>query len=246
MSPFVSLAAVIVIALPYVVGVCLHPSETGARRGFISAAAGISVAYVFVDLLPELAEMQARFLEVTAHLALRFAEYRVYLAAFIGFSFFHYLEAMAVSSRDEDHSTSFGHGEGRSIYRAHIVSFSLFSVFVAELLGSRALDRSMHFLVFYSLAMALHFLTIDASLRREHGGIYDQSGRWILAAAALLGWGVGTFVPVPERIVTTLGGFVVGGVVLNSIKDEMPKQGEGQIEPFLLAGLGYSVLLMVA
>ncbi|MCJ7549158.1 MAG: hypothetical protein MUQ30_05710, partial [Anaerolineae bacterium] len=117
MSPLISLAAAVLIALPYLVGLPLRLSRTNTRRAFISAAAGISVAYAFVDLLPELAEMQARFVEATTHLRLPFSEHRVYLAAFLGFSVFHYLEAMAVSSRDENHSASFGHGEGGRMYR---------------------------------------------------------------------------------------------------------------------------------
>ncbi len=246
MSPLVSLAAAVLVALPYLIGLPLRMSRTTTRRAFISAAAGISVAYAFVDLLPELAEMQARFVEVTEHLRLPFAEYRVYLAAFVGFSVFHYLEAMAVSSRDEDHSASFGHGEGGRVYRAHIVGFALYSSLIGYVLGAEAEERSLHFLVFYSLAMALHFLIVDHSLRQEHGGTYDRSGRWVLATAVFLGWAVGTFVAVPERVVTTLGGFVAGGVVLNSIKDEMPEGGEGKVLPFLMAGLIYAFVLIAA
>ncbi len=246
MSPLVSLAAAVLVASPYLVGLPLRMSRTNTRRAFISAAAGISVAYVFVDLLPELAEMQARFVEVTEHLRLPSPEYRVYLAAFLGFSLFHYLEAMAFSSRDEDHSASFGHGEGCRIYRMHVLGFALYAAFVGYLLGSRAEEQGLHFLIFYSLAMALHFLIVDNSLRKEHGAVYDRSGRWVLAAAVLLGWGVGAFLTAPERIVTTLGGFVAGGVVLNSIKDEMPEKGEGKVLPFLLAGLIYAVILIMA
>ena len=246
MSPLVSLAAAVLVALPYLVGLPLRMSRTNTRRAFISAAAGISVAYAFVDLLPELAEMQERFVEAAEHLRLPFPEYRVYLAAFLGFSLFHYLEAMAVSSRDENHSASFGHGEGGRIYRMHVLGFALYAALVAYLLGGRAEERGLHFLVFYSLVMALHFLIVDNSLRREHGGLYDRSGRWVLAATVLLGWAVGTFVAVPERLVTTLGGFVAGGVVLNSIKDEMPEEGKGKVLPFVLAGLAYAVILIAA
>ena len=43
-----------------------------------------------------------------------------------------------------------------------------------------------------------------------------------------------------------LGGFVAGGVVLNSIKDEMPEEGKGKALPFLLAGLAYAFVLIAA
>jgi len=246
MSAVASLAAAIFVALPYLVGLPLRMSATDTRRVCISAAAGISVAYVFIDLLPELAEMQQRFIEVTEHLGLPFAEYRIYLAAFVGFSVFHSLEAMAISSRDEDHSASFGHGEGARIYRLHIFGFALYTTLIGYVLGDGAEEFGVHFLIFYSLAMALHFLIVDRSLRREHGDIYDRSGRWILAASVFLGWAVGTFVAVPERVVTTLGGFVAGGVVLNSIKDEMPARNEGRALPFLVAGLIYAFILIAA
>ena len=58
-----SFAAALVLGGAYLVGGLLSASEASehfwARRRYISAAAGISVAYIFVDVLPELGALGA-------------------------------------------------------------------------------------------------------------------------------------------------------------------------------------------
>lgn len=42
------------------------------------------------------------------------------------------------------------------------------------------------------IAMALHFVVNDFGLRDRDRKTYDPIGRWVLAAAAVVGWGSGT------------------------------------------------------
>jgi hypothetical protein len=62
-------------------------------RSFVSFAAGLSLAYVFVDLLPELSGLGDELLEEEA-VALPFPEYVAYLAALFGFVLFYGLERL--------------------------------------------------------------------------------------------------------------------------------------------------------
>jgi len=43
-------------------------------------------------------------------------------------------------------------------------------------------------LMFYFVAMAVHFAITDHALRRDHRETYKRVGRWILAAAIVAGW----------------------------------------------------------
>ena len=55
------------------------------RSRWLSAAGGVSVAYVFVHLLPDLADEQKTIREATSE-SLSFLEYHVYLVALVGLS----------------------------------------------------------------------------------------------------------------------------------------------------------------
>ena len=62
-------------------------------RSFVSFAAGVSLAYVFIDLLPELSGLGDELLEEEA-IALPFPEYVPYMLALLGFILFYGLERL--------------------------------------------------------------------------------------------------------------------------------------------------------
>jgi hypothetical protein len=68
------------------------------RSRWLSAAGGVSVAYVFVHLLPDLAEEQETLREATGE-RFAFLEYHVYLVALVGPAAFYGLERAAKLSR---------------------------------------------------------------------------------------------------------------------------------------------------
>ncbi len=68
------------------------------RSRWLSVAGGISVAYVFVHLLPDLAEEQETVREATGE-TFTFLEYHVYLVALLGLATFYGLERAAKVSR---------------------------------------------------------------------------------------------------------------------------------------------------
>src|SRR5262245_13030431 len=74
-------------------------ARTLKHRRAISAAAGISVAYVFVDILPEL-ETRNQALRKAAGGAL-FAEQRIYILTLISFVVMYGLDHIVLSHHDE-------------------------------------------------------------------------------------------------------------------------------------------------
>lgn len=237
------LLSVLALSLVYVLGGRVHLA--GRRRTWISAAAGVAVAYIFVDVLPELGERQAAFLEQVVGRELLAPEYRGYLAALLGFVVFYGLEKMTVAARTEALALGHVHGESRRVYRIQIAGFAAYSALIGYLLVERAETGALS-LGLYSVAMGLHFLVTDHALIHEHGEPYLRSGRWRLAGAVLLGWLVGSLTTLSAGMMVVLFGLIAGGVVINSVKGELPKEGEGQFWPFLVGAAAYAVLLMVA
>lgn len=78
-----SLTGVLILALLHVAAGRAHRGE-GTRPTWRSAAGGISIAYVFIHLIPELADAQERWLAIRHHRLLPWLESQVHLVALLG------------------------------------------------------------------------------------------------------------------------------------------------------------------
>lgn len=242
-GPFV---AALVLALVYVLGDRLHSGghATGRRwrRPWVSAASGAALAYVFVDVLPELATRHRAFVEAAGR-ELLFAEQRIYVVALLGFVVFYGLEHMVLTSRARGRRE--GTGSDGPVCWLHIGGFAAYSWLIGYLVVERA-GAGRLALLLYTAAMAFHFLVVGHSLGEEHGRAYEGVGRWVLGASVLAGWLVGAITPVSEPLLARLFAFLAGGVVLTSLRAELPREGEGRFWPFGLGAGAYALLLMVA
>lgn len=239
------LVVAVVLAGVYALGGRLGTREAKlwSRRRWVSAAAGAAVAYVFVDVLPELGVRQRAFVEAAGG-DLLFAEQRIYLAALGGFVLFYGLEHMVLSSRARGRVDA-GGGAGDPVYWLHAGGFAAYSGLIGSLLVHRAAAGRLALLL-YGAAMAFHFLVIDHSLSEEHGGAYDRAGRWILAGSVLAGWLAGETTRMSEPVSSRLFALLAGGVVITSLKAELPREREGRFWPFCLGAAAYAILLLVA
>lgn len=102
------------------------------RSPWLSAAGGISVAYVFLHVLPELGKRQGA-IEEAGGLGRAFLEHHVYVMSLGGLALFYGLERAAKSVRDR--------GDGSSkralVFWLHIASFSAYNALIGYLLLHR-------------------------------------------------------------------------------------------------------------
>jgi hypothetical protein len=234
----IELVATFLLACTFVFGRYLRGPFADAPRRVLSAAAGVSVAYVFLRALPEMSEAQDVFTRVTAGRGLPFPERRVYTAALIGFLLFYALENMV--------SQSGAHGREREepgaglTYKLQLGGFAVYCGLVGYLMVHQ---RNLPTLL-YLIAMTLHFLAVNHSFEREYGSTYDHGGRWILATAVVVGGSAGIVTSMSEELLATLLGFNSGGVVINSMIMELPTEKEGRFWWFCLGAVVYSLLLL--
>jgi hypothetical protein len=238
-----SFVAVIVLMATYVLGGRLEIGLKSHPRKWRSVASGIAVAYAFIQLLPEMAEAQNAFSKAAAGIRLLFPEYRVHISALLGFVLMYGLENLVSSARERRREEHAMEGKGDPVYWFHIAGFAVYSGLVSYLMVDQG-RRGLSFLILYAVAMSLHTLGTDASLRREHGALYDRSGRWILAGSVLAGWIIGVSTSIPVTYLATLQGVLGGGVVVNSAIAELPKENEGRFWPFVAGAVGYAVIIM--
>jgi hypothetical protein len=237
-----TLCIAVVFAAIFVFGEKLHIIYRTHKRRALSAAGGAAVAYVFIHLLPELARAGKTFVEITADRSLPLPEYRVYVAALVGFVLFYGLEHMVHWSRLSGRREQAGYGISDPIFILHIGGFAMYAGLISYLMV-RGIDEKSVPILIYGIAMGLHFLSIDHSLYHEHGSMYDKFGKWILAGAALAGWVCGALTEFPKPVVITMLGLVSGGIVMNSMIVELPGEKDGRFLYFCAGAAVYATLL---
>lgn len=213
-------------ALVHLLGARLDFLRSLPRSIWLSAAGGVSVAYVFVHILPDLAEHQR---EVEHAGILAQIENHVWLLALVGLAAFYGLDRLARRRKRDE-----------AVFWIHLGSFALYNLLIGYLLVGREGG-----LLFYAVAMGLHFLVNDQGLREHHGREYARS-RWLLAAAPVAGWVLAVVTDLPDLAVTALFAFLAGGIILNVLKEELPEDRESRFWAFAAGIAGYAALLLAA
>lgn len=213
------------------------------RSRFLSIAGGISVAYVFVHLLPELHTYQNKISEEMKESPLGYIDNHILLVALFGLVVFYGLERLVKPSKRKRSSTE-GKKVSAGVFWLHISSFFVYNMVIGYLL-IREEYKSIWGMFFFFLAMGVHFVINDHGLRSAHKETYDKRGRLLLTAAILLGWGIGAAVEVNELMISLLVAFISGGVILNVMKEELPEERESSFRAFTTGVIVYSVLLML-
>ena len=242
-GPFV---AAVVFAAIFLFGsnVLLPESFRHHRRRILSFGAGVTIAYVFVHLLPELEAARQALSHNEDRMALPVFGLRVYLAALIGFMAFYALGQMIAKARASEGVEAAFHEERRLQRAIHAGGFLVY-VWLAGYLAVRSFEAGTTPIALYAAALGLHFLSLDFSFSREFGPWYERKVRYAFVLAPLAGWAVGILVEFSPLYTAALLGFISGGIILNAMVAELPRENEGRPLYFLLGGAVYTVLLII-
>jgi hypothetical protein len=150
-----------------------------------------------------------------------------------------------VLARREQRRHAIEHGQRDVVYWLHLIGFAAYGALIGSLLVERE-ERGLLSLALYTFAMALHFVVVNHSLSEEHGELYRRHGHWVLAASVLVGWGLGRIEPLSDAVFARLFALLAGGVVITSLRAELPDDRRGRFWPFCISAIGFSVLLMLA
>lgn len=241
-TTFVVALAIAAFVMVHVFGDRLHFLGGAPRSLWLSGAGGVSVAYVFVHLLPELADHQETLGEqARASGILGSIESHAYLIALFGLALFYGVERFA--------RTAGGQQPGARaetplpVFWTHLGSFALYNVLIGYLLVHRE-EGGLRGLIIYAVAMSLHFVVNDQGLREQHGRTYHRFGRWLLALAPLVGLGIGLVTEIAPLLVSALFAFLAGGVILNVLKEELPEERQSRFSAFAGGAALYAALLL--
>ena len=240
-------SALVLAGISTVALVALHLAAPHLRnlpgvpeRRTASFAGGIAVAYVFLHLLPELAEGHALLREVfqEAEPPTPLAELGIFLVALVGFCLFYALERAA-----ERHRAARA-GAGPQVFYVHLGSFAIYNGVITYTMSS-TYRTSVGFGILFTVAMGLHFVLSDRGLLENYGRLFDRwPPRLVLAAALAVGWALSaTLAPTRAITVSLLVAFLSGSVLLNVFKEELPSSRQSSLPWFLAGAALYGGLL---
>lgn len=196
---------------------------------FLSVAAGISFAYVFVGLLPKLAKGQP-ILKTALDPYIPYLDKHTYVIALIGFLVFYGMHTKP-PTRSWARST------------LAIGGYLLFNFIVGATL-SDAMDPDIQPLALFTTAMGMHYFIRDHNLAIDQQLIYNAYMRWLLVAALFAGYVMGILIDIPTPVVTIAVSFLAGGVFLNILRYELPKREQVGYACFVFGAAAYTILLL--
>lgn len=195
---------------------------------FLAFAGGVSLAYVFIDLLPALAKGQP-VLKNTFQGLLPSLDKHVYLFALLGVLFYQGLQSPSKGSKAN--------------FWVSMAGYMLFNVFVGASLADEN-NPDIQPLFLFAIAIGLHYFVSDHNLREAHLSLYDKYGRWLLSLALITGWLIGYFAKIPDAVIAIVVAFLAGGVLFNVMHYEIPQVQKKTHFSFILGALIYAAILL--
>ena len=201
---------------PRVFGLRKHPERQAAFGG------GLSVAYVFLHLIPSLDSSH----EVVGP--------RIYFVALLGFVVFYGLDAFFQPPK-HTHAAK---------YHPYLATFFVYDGLIVFTLGLELPPTPILTAVF-ALSLALDVLNTDIELQEDYGARFVKSGRWILLAGVASGYALSLVRRPHPLVVDVLTAALAGFIMFHTSKGVFPISKNSKF-PAFLAGVLVFWLLHVA
>jgi hypothetical protein len=195
-----------------------------------SFTAGVSLAYVFVDLLVELTTAASRALQHKLPPGLE-VEQSLFALVLGGATAWYVVGAIAQKR-----------GGPRAHYRANLLPRVVYELFVGGALTLEA-EHGPRALVLFALPMLLHLTVMQSHLHREFGEQHLGLSRAVLMVAPGLGASAWAFLALPETPLYMALALVAGSTVVQVLHEDLPSLHALDIPPFLLGTGAYSALV---
>jgi hypothetical protein len=227
-----SSALAICLAASHVLAAYLQSIHLTPRSRWLSFASGVSVAFVFLKLLPYLHDADAVFRNNGVHLL----AYTLALAGLVGL----YGLEVAVRRAPRKHGEN-ASGHPSSIFTLHLGAIAVYNAFLGILIVDQ-MKQPVSQQIFFLLALMLHSVVNDFALREHHQNEYRLFGRWVLAISVLVGWAGAALVDIPDIVKFGIMSMLVGAILLNVLKEELPADRESRFGAFFIGCIAFTVL----
>ncbi len=220
--------ALIILALVHLLSNQARIAGWVWHGNFLSFAAGLSFAYVFVDLLPSLEKGQPVIKKMFDDI-IPYFDRHAYLIALLGVLFYYGLHKSGDDSKTNYWMDMFG--------------YLLFNFFVGAGLADSS-NPDIQPITLFTVAIAMHYFVHDHNVGEDDEGLYQTTARWLLIFALFAGYFVGYVTHIPDAVAAIAISFIAGGVILNTLRYELPKRQKIGFSYFVLGALFYTALII--
>ena len=105
-------------------------------------------------------------------------------------------------------------------------------------------DPEIQPLALFTIALGMHYFIHDHNSSEDFPSLYQTRVRWILAGALVVGYGIGVITHIPPSVVAICVSFTAGGMILNSLRYELPKREQVGYAFFVFGALLYTGIIL--
>ena len=194
------------------------------KERIISFGGGVSIAYLFLLLFPELYKANG----ATSSLS--------FIALLLGFSIFHIAEKHVYQHKSKKRIL-------KELKEVHSIAFFIYHFLLGITIFYFA-NISIEIGLLFFIPIFFHSAVSNISLSELHHHIKEKiEYRIILALSPVLGILLAEFLNIPTNIFNTILGLVIGALLYVIIRDTLPKGKQGDIHYFI-AGTIFMLLLL--
>ncbi len=231
-----TMASGLIIAHYFSSRVAKLPLKTQRTLGSIGG--GVSIAYVFIHLMPELAiggiEL-SKEIYMEKFIVSPLIEFCLFFTSLIGLVVFFSLDIIAAS----------GDASTETNFKLHIIAFALINYLYAYTLPS-LVTTGWEYALLFTIVLAAHIILSDRTLARSHPKLFRQKGRWVFTASIGLGLTHAyLFHPISDLALAIATAFLGGGVLMTVFREEIPEASFVQLPWFLFGTFSMSFLLAI-
>ncbi|NIM91549.1 MAG: hypothetical protein GTO17_11450 [Candidatus Aminicenantes bacterium] len=227
---FLALALAFLLGLLHFFSDMIRFSEDERKYRIISFAAGISISYLFLDLLPH-----------TYEAAVLLREW-VFVFLLLGFALFHLVEKYIYQHADQKKLA-------KELKEVHSISFFVYYFLVGIVLENK-LQASVLEGTLFLIPVGLHAGLSTASLSRIHGEIRENLWAKIaLSSSSLLGVAFAILVHIPSLLDNISISLIAGVLLYIIVKEFLPEKRKGQPIFFIfgiILFLAFTLIMTIA
>lgn len=213
----------------------IHRIGPQFQARLLSAAGGVSIAYIFIDLLPKFCDGAVK-VERAFQGVFPYLERHVYVMGLLGLMFAYTVQRAAANpARDAD--------DFRRKFWGQVFAYALFNALIGYSLANKN-DPDIQPLALFTIAVGLHYYINDYNLREAYPLLYESKGRFTIALGLLAGWVVGLFWQIPEAALSLILAFLAGGIMMNVFRHEIPADNPSNYSSFIFGAFTYTCILL--
>lgn len=219
------LAAALVLVHVFAVRVARLPDTAQLR--IASLGGGVAAAYVFVQVMPELAEggRSLSTLDIVDFAPTPLVESGLFLIALIGMIALYSLDVLSDSGKTST----------RTLYRIHLLAFGVLNVIYGYTMPF-LVTTGVVYAVLFTVAIAAHMLLSDRTLARAHPEHFRHQDRWMGTLGIVGGIVLAVLLPPASELALAIPtAFLGGGLLMTTFRDELPAASKVRL-PWLVSG----------